>query len=734
MKLCCSIGMKPIRVTDELLSSLNSIKETEHGRFNIFDIAQNSKLIKTSFWTAATRQGCAGHYRFCMHDDVGPWDSQDSFWETVNPRDSGSCLVVDRQYAKEGAPFGVRQVQCSLPIANFACQKDNTIFFDLVNSVEYTYSSGPTIKYVDACDFPICSDQPFCSSGVPNPAKYENGERVLLKLSMFEGKWKTSCGVRYFIYDYIVTWSEAINLCCTMGMRLVSVQSYEKLVCLGSFLEENTGYWTSGTNSGCKNNRFRWCSTEFKDFIKQNENFNESLPANLYQSGGINKYCVKVQNLKMGEAILKVENCYERMNVICECFATCLAELLELMYDGSKFWEERIEKLLSTQKTSQVYEDFRSISNKFSLSLLKKGADNLDTLKMIKNEQNKEQAWKSTLFVNEALDRFRECNQKMKVYNSKGDECSFIHEFIKCFTNGSALLDKFWNKNWHDKFDPRDYSQMVAVNDYLTVKYGVQNSPDSNLRRFAYVVNKISFAEEVISSHCTYKYLKPKNLTLEDACLSREKYFIPTPVENVFMYNIVDKEKRYPPLVAASKCARANGSLVTVTESNIASMKILNNFLRNATKSESGSVLLDETYMISGNVTRWCSTSEELPMNSTEDRKLIKTSFWTAATRQGCAGHYRFCLHDDMGPWDSQDSFWDMVNPRDTGSCLVVDRQYTNVGALFGVRQVQCSVPIANFACQKDGKRMTDLVTLEKNANMEVVKYGYDLYKIYFLI
>ncbi|CAB3387936.1 Hypothetical predicted protein [Cloeon dipterum] len=76
-----------------------------------------------------------------------------------------------------------------------------------------------------------------------------------------------------------------------------------------------------------------------------------------------------------------------------------------------------------------------------------------------------------------------------------------------------------------------------------------------------------------------------------------------------------------------------------------------------------------------------------------------------------------------MGPWDSQDSFWDMVNPRDTGSCLVVDRQYTNVGALFGVRQVQCSVPIANFACQKDGKRMTDLVTLEKNANMEVVKY-----------
>ncbi|CAB3386050.1 Hypothetical predicted protein [Cloeon dipterum] len=137
MKFCCSIGMKPIRVSDELLSKLNSNK-IAYGSFYIFDKNQNStedrKLIKTSFWTAATRQGCIGHYRFCMHDDVGPWDSQDSFWETVNPRDTGSCLVVDRQYAKEGAPFGVRQVQCSSPTANFACQKDNARMADFVNS------------------------------------------------------------------------------------------------------------------------------------------------------------------------------------------------------------------------------------------------------------------------------------------------------------------------------------------------------------------------------------------------------------------------------------------------------------------------------------------------------------------------------------------------------------------------------------------------------------------------
>ncbi|XP_065350656.1 uncharacterized protein LOC135946374 [Cloeon dipterum] len=180
MKLCCSIGMKPIRVTDELLSTLNSIG-VSYESFKIFDKTVNSTedrmLIKTSFWTAATRQGCAGHYRFCMHDDVGPWDSQDSFWDTVNPRDSGSCLVVDRQYAnKEGAPFGVRQVQCSVPIANFACQKDGKRITDFVNLEK----NADMEKANTGCDLPYCAEQQLCMPSTVTPSKYENGERVLL--------------------------------------------------------------------------------------------------------------------------------------------------------------------------------------------------------------------------------------------------------------------------------------------------------------------------------------------------------------------------------------------------------------------------------------------------------------------------------------------------------------------------------------------------------------------------
>ncbi|CAB3378393.1 Hypothetical predicted protein [Cloeon dipterum] len=133
--------MKPVRVNDLLLDTL-TLEGNPSSRIFVqapYGVTTGGReLVKTSFWTAATRQGCAGQYRFCQHDDQGPWDSQDNFWQMVNPRDVGSCLVVDRQYAKPGTPFGVRQVQCFSPSANFACQKDGKSISDLVNDDKMT--------------------------------------------------------------------------------------------------------------------------------------------------------------------------------------------------------------------------------------------------------------------------------------------------------------------------------------------------------------------------------------------------------------------------------------------------------------------------------------------------------------------------------------------------------------------------------------------------------------------
>ncbi|XP_065334628.1 uncharacterized protein LOC135935925 [Cloeon dipterum] len=697
VKFCCSIGMSPVRVTDKFLAALNSNNDITIFE-NPVNASEDRELIKTSFWTAATRQGCAGQYRFCSHDDVGPWDSTDDFWDMVNPRDDGSCLVVDRQYAKKGVPFGVRQVQCSSPTGNFACQTDGKRVDDVVNS-----GSGKTDQQINiACDQPNCSKMKFCEINGNYAVPFENkDERVFLKPNRL-GEWRTSCGVRYLFYKEKLSWKDSLEFCCSLGMRLVSVQSYEKTICLADIIPKKREFWTSGTDDECSNGRFRWCSPEFKDWVKLSFNYSD----NKNQA----QFCLKLINTDEKGPTLHAVNCASNLlQPICEtrlpaesylkeifnecklthrvserelekfkstglldrlsykmkCFATCIAELLGLMYEGGKFWEDDVEKAMRRYKGSQaIEEDFRSVVKKYPTSLFKKAADNLDALRIIMMENNQQEAWKSTLLVNQALDRFWECN-RMVQSNQKQGECTFIHDFIKCFTSGPPSLAKFWEMDLRNLFDWRDYALSLRIpsgyyyNDSLKTGKNVlfEGAPvDPNPRSYAVYVNKLSNSEEFVSSSCNFKYFRPENFTLEDACSQIAENFEQTPVEGFYANKITDPKKRIHPAVAAAMCARANGTLPVVTLSSLAYIRILKEILSKVTTNFVGSminpyvvmseislsdvdldsydsvvqnigkasvildnyslkytsVLLDETFTDSRGVVRWCSTSEEL--------------------------------------------------------------------------------------------------------------------------
>ncbi|CAB3373091.1 Hypothetical predicted protein [Cloeon dipterum] len=667
IKLCCSMGMKPIRVTDEFLTALNNAAN-EKGAIKIFTYPGNStedrELVKTSFWTAATRQGCAGQYRFCMHDDVGPWDSQDKFWDMVNPRDDGSCLVVDRQYTKAGTPFGVRQVQCSSKSANIACQKEG-------KKVEEIVSDFEIMNATDTCDLPYCTDVNYCKIMVEYAAKYENGERMILKPHIL-GEWMTSCGVRYLKAKQEMSWKDALDFCCSLGMHLVSVQSYEKLQCMNSILEPGSVSWTSGTNMGCENERYRWCSAEFKDFLKPSVNLkNQTLYS--YPEGTspqpATKYCVVALNSEAEGPTLGIDDCYKWHRPICtvrvkaeshvqevfsecklthsisnrdidkfntvdlisfsykmKCFMTCLAEMLGLIYESRKFWEDAVVKAIGRVKVSTLVQDFSTLLKKYPTKLFKKASDNLDALKMMLIEQQKEEDWKSTLLVNEALDRFWECNQMLDQFNKSHDECLFVFDFMKCFTKESASLEKFWNRNLDNTFDRRelaittsksesDIEQMIHYHRYD------EDPVNTDIKNYVEYVDNLSFTEEVVSSRCIYRYLRPKSLTLKDACLEIMTNFLPTLVEDVFVNKVIDKKDRYPALVAAAKCARANGSLPTADQFISDTLRTLSAYLRNASKylinekdsrkEVLDSILLDEFYTNDQGIKYWCSNSEE---------------------------------------------------------------------------------------------------------------------------
>ncbi|CAB3380488.1 Hypothetical predicted protein [Cloeon dipterum] len=1208
MKMCCSLGMMPIRVTDEFLFALNNVGN-DSDKITIFytpanplkaNTTEDRSYISTSFWTAATRQGCAGQYRFCRYDDLGPWDSQGKFWSMLNPRDTGSCLAIDRQYTIEGAPFGVRQVQCSSSSGNFACQKEGRID-SIVNGEKETKEERTN----NTCQQPVCPFLQYCTFDAQYTATFENQEQILLKPYLL-GEWKTACGVRYLIAKKEMFWDSALEYCCSLGMRLLTLQSVEKLACLDGVLSDNgSTYWTSGTNGGCSNKRFRWCSPEIKDFIKPSfnldenmVNFNPAMNLSLLPPFMVSRLCVAAKKSATLGSILGAYVCMMPNKVICEgrvqaeshlqevfneckathrvsqrdlerfntvpldsfsfrmkCLSTCVAELLGLIYDSGQFWEDVAERSISRVKEARALEDFGSVMKQYPVSMFKKAADNLDALKMMLTEQSKQETWKATLFVNNALDRFWECTDIVKEIKIQ-DECSFVHNFMKCYTNETTALEKFWTRNLDNVFDPREYaltlmksmlqmmisagqieketSYALPTSDQPVIQLTshpnfIERAEIRESQKFVRYINPISLTDEYISSKCSFKLLRPKNWTSRDACLEIDKYLEPTPFEDALKSKALDLTKRFPAAVAAAICQRANGSLVTPDYPFIAN---LSSIAKNESRYYSAAVadkitdtifgaepfishvLLDEIYQDSQGVYRWCDTSKVVPKevtsnfafsmtyvtfydgssstevrkrkrftkseekyeffgccelvslciamifavillcfvlqpleaetttrqsrkcssgncrittvrarqttkpielidcnagdcsiydsrlrnflssamsddfisvlsqspyavfltdgselgdvffkcgrifftsfnkakfgdavlacakrkmqlvaieegannmqclapgiddmaldtekyffiwtsamaegsncrnaayswcagsraginsthvglpsavsrkercvalsrmsktlvrlncatptyyfceykcksvtclpsqacklnatrfenkdvngllrrrpmngfwaewkrreddftvsyttyifgtkrmtwadsmkmccslgmmpirvtdeflfalnnvgnegnkitifytpanplkpNTTEDRWYIKTSFWTAATRQGCAGQYRFCRYDDLGPWDSQGKFWSMLNPRDTGSCLAIDRQYTIEGAPFGVRQVQCSSPSGNFACQKEG-RIDSIVNGEKETSEEKIKKNCDL-------
>ncbi|CAB3380486.1 Hypothetical predicted protein [Cloeon dipterum] len=726
MKMCCALGMMPIRVTDEFLFALNNVGNASN-KITIFYNPTNPKklnttedrwYIKTSFWTAATRQGCAGQYRFCRYDDLGPWDSQGKFWSMLNPRDTGSCLAIDRQYTIEGAPFGVRQVQCSSPSGNFACQKEGKV--DSIVNGEKTTSEDRT---KNNCRQPVCPDLKYCQFDKTHTATYENQEQILFKPNLL-GEWKTACGVRYLISKDLMTWDLALDYCCSLGMRLLTVQSVEKLSCLDGVLsDDESNYWTSGTNGGCPNQRYRWCSPEIKDFIKPSLNLDQTTlnfepdkPLDRLPAFMTSRLCVVAKKSPTLGPIFGVHMCYMAKKAVCEgrvqaeshlqevfneckathrvsqrdlekfntvpldsfsyrmkCLSTCIAEILGLIYESGRFSRDVAERSISRVKDPRALEDFSAVMKQYPLSMFKKAADNLDALKMLLTEQSKQETWKATFFVNNALDKFWECAPADAQRSEIQDECSFVHNFMKCYTNGTTALEKFWTRNLDNVFDPREYALTTLTSIMETAdninKQGSTSDFQSDIslirsplaflstedirrsQKIMRYVNTLSMTDEYTSSKCSFKLLRPKNLTSLDACLEIDKYLEPTPFEDVLKSKALDLTKRYPPAVAAAICQRANGSLVTTdypfianlssiaqNESKYYSAAVADNLLNNAAMKLAESsirfVLLDEIYEDSQGVYRWCDTSKVVPneVSSSPFFSTTKATFYDASS------------------------------------------------------------------------------------------------------
>ncbi|CAB3368443.1 Hypothetical predicted protein [Cloeon dipterum] len=106
------------------------------------------------------------------------------------------------------------------------------------------------------------------------------------------------------------TWSDAISFCCTIGMKLLSMDTNFKhsalSVALGNGKTLVSKYWTSGTDYGC-DGAFGWCTV--------NKLFREPVWAPGEPQPG--KHCVAV-DFSGGNATLIAADCSTNLRFICE--------------------------------------------------------------------------------------------------------------------------------------------------------------------------------------------------------------------------------------------------------------------------------------------------------------------------------------------------------------------------------------------------------------------------------
>ncbi|XP_065342023.1 uncharacterized protein LOC135940859 [Cloeon dipterum] len=166
------------------------------------------------------------------------------------------------------------------------------------------------------CTKPNCSME--CSK---NDSIFTNGT---LNDLFVHGQWNAGCGKDYLFSTATLDWLGAWKYCCSIGMKLASIEALEELNCLTQMVAKypkaaypdqcGRDFWTSGTNRGCPGAHF-WCS--------ENEKLNKEEIAN-WKNGKMpsesSDQCIfiNLSNSTLNETYLGADSCTKQKQFLCE--------------------------------------------------------------------------------------------------------------------------------------------------------------------------------------------------------------------------------------------------------------------------------------------------------------------------------------------------------------------------------------------------------------------------------
>ncbi|XP_065334734.1 uncharacterized protein LOC135935999 [Cloeon dipterum] len=214
---CCSLGLKPIAVTDSLWKHYDSRASPD---FNPQSASLNpkSELFSVVCWSALTRFGCPLHFENFLHN------ASETIGEHINIlgiRKGGSCVAVSIREKWKG-----KYKDTTLTVKTTLCDSK------LLLGCQGTEKTFEIRDDESNCDLPECTGLPDCV--MKDEWFLKQPFRVLLSPWRF-GNWHSCCDNNILkLQNEYGTWDEAYKRCCSLGMDLLSVHNPAKQYCLGN--------------------------------------------------------------------------------------------------------------------------------------------------------------------------------------------------------------------------------------------------------------------------------------------------------------------------------------------------------------------------------------------------------------------------------------------------------------------------------------------------------------------
>ncbi|XP_059484837.1 uncharacterized protein LOC132202112 isoform X2 [Neocloeon triangulifer] len=193
-------------------------------------------------------------------------------------------------------------------------EKIITTNIEVTKSIDIFSTLSPTIAPTTSTVMPTTTTTrpPLCNC---QTCKIVSDDAISIKDPEKYGAWTRVDNATYLFGGYPMTWSNAWQKCCSLGMWLISFESFLKIKRVGEVIKNwphNTQFWTSGTSKGCTNGTFVWCSSNDPQFETGSWHPNEPNEKN----GSID-VCVSA-SLANGAFLLSDNPCSYRYAFACE--------------------------------------------------------------------------------------------------------------------------------------------------------------------------------------------------------------------------------------------------------------------------------------------------------------------------------------------------------------------------------------------------------------------------------